>query len=727
MSVPTSSRSRWATAGDPALRLRVAHLLGTARLEPEGMPAAAVLVVRRLADPLPRGLASGADAVVASAAWERTARAALGGCWSRAACPALGPVPPGADAVRFDDPAELLACLARDLAAGVAAGRWWWAAWLRAAPTAAGEALAALLCAEARHVPAALEMLAAAREAAPVLAALSPAQALRVFRAVDAAFDVPGLAAPPPVPSAAAEWPERTSPAPSSPRVEAGGWGEDVPRGEPEVEPPPWRAHLPGGAVPAGLSVERQALLGVALLLRRAPMVARSGAFHRAFLAWKAAALVDAARPTPRADAISAPEPAPPRLRDDAPLPVESAVVPGEHAARGGDGRPDRSLVPPAERVADDPAAAVTSVPPPSTAMRAPVTGETGTEAARASAFGPPVVPSSPTRTAAAERNAPAARADPPSAPQEDGARLVTAGAAAPAPRAPEPGAGPAIERMPGAEAGPAPPDPWADGGVVGAVTELAGVFFLVNALRHLRLWDHLDARFGVESPLGVWGWVELVARALLGRRRPEEEGDAVWRVLATLDGRAAEAPPPLAFRGAARYRLPDDWLAAASDVGDAPPWLVRTRGRLRLWHPAGFAVADARVAAPRSAAGAADAAAWLGDERARPAPAEVARRAARLCACRPLGLSSPAPLRRFLELVVPFLRWRLAGAMGIDPGRVADLLLRRRGRVAATRAHVDVHLPLAEARIAVRMAGLDADPGWVPALGRAVAFHFDP
>jgi hypothetical protein len=51
--------------------------------------------------------------------------------------------------------------------------------------------------------------------------------------------------------------------------------------------------------------------------------------------------------------------------------------------------------------------------------------------------------------------------------------------------------------------------------------------------------------------------------------------------------------------------------------------------------------------------------------------------------------------------------------------------LVRRRGRIAFTRTHVDATLPLDDADVRVRAAGLDLDPGWVPWLGAVVAFHY--
>ncbi len=47
-------------------------------------------------------------------------------------------------------------------------------------------------------------------------------------------------------------------------------------------------------------------------------------------------------------------------------------------------------------------------------------------------------------------------------------------------------------------------------------------------------------------------------------------------------------------------------------------------------------------------------------------------------------------------------------------------------GYVCANRTHVDVVLPLERVDLRVRRAGLDVDPGWVPALRRIIAIHFE-
>jgi hypothetical protein len=95
-----------------------------------------------------------------------------------------------------------------------------------------------------------------------------------------------------------------------------------------------------------------------------------------------------------------------------------------------------------------------------------------------------------------------------------------------------------------------------------------------------------------------------------------------------------------------------------------------------------------------------------------------------------PMGLTLAAPasqgLRRWLRLVRPVVTGLLVERLGLTVDELGVELLQRRARIVCDRTHVDVLLPLAEASVPVRRAGLDRDPGWVPALARVVTFHFD-
>jgi len=42
------------------------------------------------------------------------------------------------------------------------------------------------------------------------------------------------------------------------------------------------------------------------------------------------------------------------------------------------------------------------------------------------------------------------------------------------------------------------------------------------------------------------------------------------------------------------------------------------------------------------------------------------------------------------------------------------------------TPSRLDLHFSLAGHPLEIRLAGLDRDPGWVPAAGRTIAFHYE-
>ncbi|MEU9154664.1 hypothetical protein AB0D59_29930 [Streptomyces sp. NPDC048417] len=78
----------------------------------------------------------------------------------------------------------------------------------------------------------------------------------------------------------------------------------------------------------------------------------------------------------------------------------------------------------------------------------------------------------------------------------------------------------------------------------------------------------------------------------------------------------------------------------------------------------------------------------------------------------------APTPLR--LDGITDRLRDLL------DRHRLTPEVFARPGTLVIGRTHVDVVLGLHQIDLAARSSGLDQDPGWVPALGRIIAFHYE-
>lgn len=71
-------------------------------------------------------------------------------------------------------------------------------------------------------------------------------------------------------------------------------------------------------------------------------------------------------------------------------------------------------------------------------------------------------------------------------------------------------------------------------------------------------------------------------------------------------------------------------------------------------------------------------------------------------------------------------LQLRLARALACTAAEAPALLCCHAARLHVSSSSVRVHSMLADLPLSIRIAGLDRDPGWIPAAGRSVSFHFD-
>ncbi|MCC6875769.1 MAG: hypothetical protein IT378_15790 [Sandaracinaceae bacterium] len=217
--------------------------------------------------------------------------------------------------------------------------------------------------------------------------------------------------------------------------------------------------------------------------------------------------------------------------------------------------------------------------------------------------------------------------------------------------------------------------------------TELAGLFFALPLLLRLGLERELAREPSLHAC--AFGWrvlVEAAARAGAGGHDP------ILTALAP-----AATPEPLA---STPFVAPLPWwrelfVRDELTLHLAPEGCAPSMGFLRgtqddLWMAFGDPLEEplASLSAGRVTARA-------------PAPAEPV-----LCRCR--GWASA--LARLCE-----------DRVGLD----LAALLRRPGWVAASPTHVDLLAPASSVDLRVRRQALDADPGWVPWLGRILALHY--
>lgn len=220
-------------------------------------------------------------------------------------------------------------------------------------------------------------------------------------------------------------------------------------------------------------------------------------------------------------------------------------------------------------------------------------------------------------------------------------------------------------------------PPPYAASNLPGAAeieTRFGGVFFLLNVFVALDLWgDFTRPRDGLPG-LSPFELIGMLGRHWYGRAFADDPIDAAWRSIAGL----GPGDRPGAHFAAPVWSVPAQWLA---------PWpnaLALRRGP-NHWHPAGFP--------------------WRDGARAEPA---AQRR------------------RRWTWALARYLDARLAVALGEEHAAAArDLVCLRPGRVAIEPDRITVRFALEDHPIALRLAGLDRDPGRLAGTTAALCFEF--
>jgi hypothetical protein len=633
---------------DPlSTRLGLEGLLASAPLHPRRLPSEALLCVRRLGDPRPRTVRTGRHAARLPPAWALALEASLERLAAAAARPALGPVPASAEAVLFADEAELLACLARDVGSGEGGARWWWQV-LYGGRDLQRVLVEAWVDAPELLAPV-LERLTAASAVVPVLRRLGPAVAqalgLALARRHGLRAVVASLEAAPAAPAAA---------------------------------PDPFRTAAPEVAS-MSVGVEERTLVGLALLLRRAPALLRAGPFAEGLSAWRAATAAGAARP-----------------QDGAPA--------GRRVTPGTAGSP-RSIPSAPPLAVDPPAGHATSIaalaPGDQEGLQAPLPG--------------PVEPSAEDGPPRAERGAPP-RAAPtePRAPAAPANALETSAEARPAVVPEPPPLAPALLEtpVPRQQASAAASPMVAQSEPVPAPlqvveTGLGGLFYLVNVGLFLGLYPDFTRPLEHGLDLSIWDFVALLGRELLEEPSPD---DPIWRLLARLADRAPADAPGEGFSPPDAWRLPPAWLAP---LPDPRPCRWSCDGeRLRLEHPAGFLVVDVALVGDAAALAARE-----GSPYAMPTTGPAS--------ARPPAMVAGSAQERWAARLAGYLRARLARALLLEPPAAVALLLRAPARIVVDETRIEVQLSLERHPLQVRLAGLDRDPGWLPSGGRSLCFRY--
>ncbi|HEX6186421.1 MAG TPA: hypothetical protein VFZ44_21195 [Pyrinomonadaceae bacterium] len=654
-----------------ALRMRLERTLSQANLHPAWLPPSAILCVRQL---------RGEDAPAAPALhgrraaapdWERAIAARIETLARRAARPAREVVAAGTEAVIFDDQAELLACLASDWCGGVETTRWWWQSLFGVREVSA--ALLPALLASPEHVPAALGHLSKSGRLSAFARALGAQDARDVRRSVTRKFSLRALEEALEKTATAAVRSEPTR-APGGERTD----GRDAARLSSGA---PWERFVPQARVEE-LGDEQGCLVGTSLMLLSAPSVVRSSSFAEAVSRWRLGAEV---RTESGASHVSA---------DDGRALTETAAHGSLNGEGEGHGRvADAELVRP--RMNDE-----------DRRLR-PVAAEASGES---SSF---VELEGDARGVATEDTAAFVEPRPSGLDARGGTEASTFVREVEQPPETQPTTAPPVS----ADADERAPQEFIDPLDYEAriTTEFGGVFYLTNLALFLELYGDFTTPLAHGIDLPLWDFVALVGQELCGE---ELRHDRVWTLLGKLSGRDESEEPGASFTPPDAWRVPPGWLAAFPARG---AWKWRTEaGRLRVRHPLGFLILDV----PSSG----DVRGQLEDEAAvyMPQLRGQLRRSSFEASSERAG-GAAGTVEWWLGCLLPYVRARLCRALGVSgAGALGRLVCEHGARVSVTATRLDVTFSLAGLPLEVRLAGLDRDPGWVPAAGRRVAFHYE-
>jgi hypothetical protein len=217
-------------------------------------------------------------------------------------------------------------------------------------------------------------------------------------------------------------------------------------------------------------------------------------------------------------------------------------------------------------------------------------------------------------------------------------------------------------------------------------VTEFAGLLFLLNAFIALEIYGDFTRPDRTICGLSPFALIARLGSHWFGRRFRDDPLHALLLDLAG-DDLVLAAP---------QWAVQQSWLEPWPKPRSL--WVGRERPRRYVWHPAGFPVAELRRASARSSR--------------------------RLKAKDRLARLPRSPAHRWIACLGLYLRARLARTLG-RPDAI-DFLCHLLATVEFDDERVTARFALADHPLAIRLAGLDRNPGWVPAAGRIVEFAFE-
>jgi len=238
--------------------------------------------------------------------------------------------------------------------------------------------------------------------------------------------------------------------------------------------------------------------------------------------------------------------------------------------------------------------------------------------------------------------------------------------------------------------------------------TRFGGVFYLLNLGIFLDLYRDFTENLNEEVDLNIWDFVALISLEFLGDAIKK---DSVWRFLEELGGREESEILGSGFTPENDWRIPIDWLKTFQNFRK---WTWFTdKNRLIVRHPANFSVFDVEL---------------NGDFDVQ-LTAELKKYEKYFDEIKNLPkrqTETMTAFERWLLNLSEYIKARLLQALNLENvDEIGEILFKHTAQINVSGTHLDINFSLADLPLSVRFSGLDRDPGWIPAAGKFVMFHF--
>lgn len=656
-----------------AARLYFERLFGADNFLSQNLPPKTIVSIRKLRDPSPRTLRLNRSNLADSDAWRNSVAREIEKLYRSAFRPIREMVPAQAQSVVFADNSELLACLASDWSEGLLAENWWWRGLFPNLQKA--QTIARIWIESAEFAPFALQILAKQAKAVRFAAKLQPNEISDLLRQIITVFGLNNLQK---ILFESFETNEKFAVAPAEKLIEKKIFSPGTFFFASLQTRAPWSEIVPETRHP-GLSFEQQSLLGIGLMLSRAPRLARSSEFARQVKAFRAEFETSRATAQSEHKILKAKKKKeikkPPHSRKKS----KSAPVLPEAEARKSFEKTTVKIF------ADSPKSVEKTVESFDSSGDLKSEAFSSPEKVKEKSKKPIFIDFTPEKTfdlQESEKETKSRRAEKPVIPKIVSSKSVEK------------------TRIEFVEE--------TDFEFI-VETRFGGVFYLLNLGLYLNLYRDFTESGEAEIDLNVWDFVALLGLEFLGRKIKK---DAVWKLLERLAGRENEKELGQGFTAPDAWRISPEWLKT---FRIDRKWLwMRDDKRLIVRHPAGFCVLDVPLL---------EAAKIQLKNELKFYQKDFSELAESDLKDFPEHLSPPG---NWLKNLAEYAQARLLQALNLKTRRqINAVLFERRAKIVVTATHLDITFSLADLPFEVRLSGLDRNPSWIPAVGKFVNFHF--